>query len=326
MAEIVVGLGTSHSPMLSTPPEMWADRLEGDRRIFAEEWDDLVAERSAWIGDHLSPSAWREKHRNVQLAIDRLAAELEAARPDVVLIVGDDQEEMFPGGLFPPVAVFSGEEAVDDPPDVGELPEFRRASLWAFYDEVPRSFQCSSALGRHLVHRLMDSGFDVTTVDGVLPGCAIGHAFTFVERRLMRGRPLPLLPVMLNTFFPRSQPSAERAFSLGQALHHAVQAWPESLRVAVVASGGLSHRLVDEDFDRTLLAAMEKRDAATMIGFPEEHFRRGDEAFGTGESKNWIAVAGMMEETSRRMELLSYEPLYRTEAGTGVGAAFVCWQ
>ena len=33
MAEIVLGLGTSHTPMLSIPAEMWATYAQGDQRI-----------------------------------------------------------------------------------------------------------------------------------------------------------------------------------------------------------------------------------------------------------------------------------------------------
>ena len=31
MARIVLGIGTSHGPLLSTPPEMWHLRAEWDR-------------------------------------------------------------------------------------------------------------------------------------------------------------------------------------------------------------------------------------------------------------------------------------------------------
>ena len=32
MARIVLGIGTSHGPLLSTPPEEWSQRAEADRR------------------------------------------------------------------------------------------------------------------------------------------------------------------------------------------------------------------------------------------------------------------------------------------------------
>jgi len=36
-----------------------------------------------------------EKHQSVQRAIEELSAALKSAKPDVVLLIGDDQEELF---------------------------------------------------------------------------------------------------------------------------------------------------------------------------------------------------------------------------------------
>jgi gallate dioxygenase len=41
-------------------------------------------------------------------------------------------------------------------------------------------------------------------------------------------------------------PSARRCYRLGQALRHAIESYPEDLRVAVVATGGLSHQVHGE--------------------------------------------------------------------------------
>ena len=94
-----------------------------------------------------------------------------------------------------------------------------------------------------------------------------------------------------------------------------------SERVAVVASGGVSHFVVDEAFDRRLLDAMMTRNYKVLTGEPDIHFRSG-----TSETKNWLVVAGMIAETNLKMELLDYVPCYRSEAGTGSGMAFAAWQ
>ena len=46
---------------------------------------------------------------------------------------------------------------------------------------------------------------------------------------------------------------------------------------------------------------------------------------GTSETKNWIAVAGILSGTDLEMDLLDYVPCYRTEAGTGNAMAFATW-
>jgi len=44
---------------------------------------------------------------------------------------------------------------------------------------------------------------------------------------------------------------------------------------------------------------------------------------GSSEILNWIALAGAASPLA--MQWSAYEPLYRTPAGTGVGAAFAIW-
>ena len=53
MAEIVLGMGSSHGPMLTTPPEQWHLRAEDDRKNPAHHfrnrtwtYDTLLAERA----------------------------------------------------------------------------------------------------------------------------------------------------------------------------------------------------------------------------------------------------------------------------------------
>ena len=60
-------------------------------------------------------------------------------------------------------------------------------------------------------------------------------------------------------------------------------------RVVIIASGGLTHFVVNESFDHTVLAAMQTGDARALTSLPEEMFQSG-----TSEIKNWITVAGAM--------------------------------
>jgi hypothetical protein len=325
MAAIVAGLGTSHSPMLSTAPELWAARLEGDRKMFEDEWEELVSARGTLLADEISATRWAQRHARVQRAIAELSASLAAVSADVLVVVGDDQEEVFPRGSLPPFAIWCGDDAVDNPPDPATLPAFRVASLWGYHDTQPTTYQCHPALARHLVKALSDDDFDVMTVAEQPPSRHLGHAFTFVQRRINGASRLPMVPVLLNTFFPESQPSVRRCHNLGAALVRAIQSWPGAERVALVASGGLSHHLVDEDLDRRLLAALASDSADDVLTIGESRFTDGTVPCGTGESKNWIVVGSAMREVCMTFEVLSYEPLYRTPAGTGVGAWFARW-
>jgi 3-O-methylgallate 3,4-dioxygenase len=136
----------------------------------------------------------------------------------------------------------------------------------------------------------------------------------------MRDKVIPHVPVFVNTFYPPNQPPAHRCYAFGQALGHAIASWPEDINVAVIASGGMTHFVIDESFDRMVLEAMQEGDVATLAGLPEEMFQSG-----TSEIKNWITVAGIMAHAGLTMKLIDYVPCYRSEAGTGSAMGFAQW-
>ena len=146
------------------------------------------------------------------------------------------------------------------------------------------------------------------------------HAYGFVYRRVMRDKVVPHVPVFVNTFYPPNQPPAGRCFEFGRALARAIAAWPRDWKVAVIASGGLTHFVIDESFDRCVLEALQKGDATKLASLPESMFQSG-----TSEIKNWIAVAGAMAEAGLTMNLIDYVPCYRSEAGTGSAMGFAKW-
>src|SRR5690606_23252353 len=146
------------------------------------------------------------------------------------------------------------------------------------------------------------------------------HAFGFVYQRIMRGLVVPHVPIMLNTSYPPNQPRAGRCVDLGIRLAAAVAAWPADLRVAIIAPRGLTHFVIDEDFDRIVLDALQANDL--------DRLRRLDEAelqAGTSEVKNWLPVVGACSEAALTPELVDYVPCYRSEAGTGSAMGFVMW-
>src|SRR5204863_1443706 len=131
----------------------------------------------------------------------------------------------------------------------------------------------------------------------------LGHSYGFIYRRILNSRPLPLIPILVNTYYPPNQPTAKRCFDFGRAVARGVKAWQGNERVAVVASGGVSHFVIDEAFDWRLINAMKQRNYQALIEEPEGHFRSG-----TSETKDWLVVAGMLAETGLDMDLLDYVP------------------
>jgi 3-O-methylgallate 3,4-dioxygenase len=335
MARIVMGLGTSHGPMLSIGWEHWAERVPFDRRsaalpfrgrayAFAE-----LAElrRREGLEAKITPQESAARHARCQAAIGTLAAAWEAARADVAVIIGNDQMEVFTAGHVPALAIFWGPYVEGHPRTPEFLAKLDPAIARAELDRTPAEYTrypCSPELGKHLIEGAVAAGFDVSQMTA-LPVGEIGvnsapHAFGFVYRRLMRDRVPPHVPVFVNTFYPPNQPPAGRCYAFGQALGRALHAWPAEVRVVVIASGGLSHFVIDEALDMEVLAALQSGRAADLGRMEEGLFQSG-----TSEIKNWIVTAGIMAEAGLNMRLVDYVPCYRSEAGTGSAMGFAVW-
>jgi hypothetical protein len=320
MAEIILGIGTSHSPMLSTPWEAFAGHVDRDRARVTD-FERLVREKAAWIARELHPDVTRARHEATQTALARLGAALAAAAPDVLVVIGDDQAEWFSPDSQPALCIYWGDVVENLPPPVERMAPSIRRAYWGYYgDGTNRAFPVDAALARYLVETLThEHEFDVAHLRVQPRHSPFGHAWSFVHQRLMGERVVPIVPVLLNTYFPPNQPTPRRCYQLGRALRQAIEAWAPVRRVGIVGSGGLSHFVVDEALDRHVLDILARRDAAAVAALAPTRLETGN-----SEIRNWIAAAGAVEHLG--MEVVDYVPSYRSEAGTGVGMAFAMWQ
>jgi 3-O-methylgallate 3,4-dioxygenase len=329
VGQIVLGIGTSHSPMLNATAEEWTRFAPRDPSLqyFDRDggritYDALLARASGRFDAACSREQFAARLREAHAALDRLAAEIERARPDALVIVGDDQKELFLEDSLPGLLVYHGAtiaHRMRGPKP--EWPDWFAAIQSRYYPDAGSvDYPVDAALARHLVEHLVAHGFDVSTSERLPRGEGEGHAFAFVHRRLLRGAPtLPVVPVFLNTYYPPNQPTPGRCYAIGKAIRAAVEAHRSPVRVAVLASGGLSHFAVDEDFDRSLVAAFRAKDAAMLAALPA-----GRLVSGSSEIRNWIAAAGAVEHLPLAWD--EYVPAYRSPAGTGTGLCFAAWR
>lgn len=316
MARIILGIGTSHTPQLAMGASMWS--------VHAQVVDPMIVDveaREALIGstlvDEISPERFDERYEASQVHMDEIAARLRAAAPDTVIVIGDDHREVFTDECTPALAVYTGDEVWDLPSTDADLPvETLRVADWAYHGQEAAKYETHGALGSHIAGYLCEHGFDPATIGRLPEAKSLGHAFTFVKRRLEW--PGSILPIWLNAFYGSNVPSARRCFEIGVALRGAIESWPGDERVAILASGGLSHYVVDPDLDRNLLAAMAVDDEAALSAVPQEMLESG-----SGEIRMWIAAAGALRGLT--MSYSEYIPGYRSLAGTGVGLAFTAW-
>lgn len=358
MAEIVLGIGTSHSPMLALDPEDWAHYASRDTGIkelcFPPEGLSMAFDEARdYVSDEIKSKprdleTFRAQAAACQRGIAVLADTLQEVDPDVLVIVSDDQDEWFFEGNMPSLAVYWG-DSVRIIPRTGPFAGLRQPAADAVHasnGDAVLDVPVPTDLGRHAIDTLMDSGFDVAhmrymeqeyggkitrryptrtgetdltrTTEARPKG--LPHGFSFVVKRLLDMTPKPTLPVFLNTCYPPNEVRPARAYDFGRALGEAIRSWESDARVAVIASGGLSHFVVDEETDRGVLDALKRKDAGALRDTPR-HRLRGP----ASETLNWIAVGGALEDTSLDFETVEYVPVYRSEVGTGGGWAFGRW-
>jgi len=281
----------------------------------------LLAERGPAYAEHVTPEALATLEGQCQQALDRLKAEIATAAPDVVIIVGDDQSELFGPQNMPVISIFHGDEVVThDRWGAETYPEWARRMGKAYAMDAVHSFPGAPDFARELIEGMMERGIDVSTASRVDDPhrAGFGHAFGFVIRRLMGEVPVPVIPLLLNTYYPPNVPTAWRCHDMGRALREAIGASGQDLRVAVVASGGLSHFIVDEELDQRVIGGFSPDKAELLRSLP-----RGALMSGSSEILNWVLTAGAVDHLP--LKWVEYYPAYRTPAGTGVGTAFAVW-
>lgn len=334
MATIVLGVGTSHGPMLHTPPEQWSERVVADRKNTRlcyqgrlHDFESLVALRRPGFAAQLAPEHQRRQQARCHAALAVLADRFQAARIDLAVIVGNDQRELFLEDITPAITVYHGATIPNIPASEAQkrqMPPGIAIAEPGHCPPAPAEYPGAPAFGEHVIRSLMAEAFDVASSRRLPPGAAwrngIPHAYGFPYRQLMRDRPPPSLPIILNVFFPPNQPSVGRCLALGHALVRAIASWPGPERIALVGSGGLSHFVVDEALDDAVLAAMAGAEEAGLAALAEDLLQSG-----SGEIKNWLPVAAAMNDAGLRMKLVDYVPCYRSDAGTGSGMGFALW-
>jgi hypothetical protein len=330
MAEIVLGLGSSHGPLLSTPPEQWDLRAKADRenrshwyRGQTYDYEGLLQARAPGFGGEITIEKRRDRFGACRRALEALGRKFDEVAPDAVVIVGNDQREFFNPGLTPAITVYRG----SDISNVQHLHEDAPGLNIAEPANAPTdgaTYPGATALADHILRSLADEDFDPAQSDETPSGAPRGgipHAYGFFYHTILQDRTPPSVPVILNVHFPHNTPTLRRCLALGRALYRAIRSFDGYRRVALMASGGLTHFVIDEDLDRAVMTAMQNGDEEALAAFPEAYFK-----VGTAEIKNWYPVSAAMNAAGRRYQQVDYVPCYRSEAGTGNAMCFAYWE
>lgn len=328
MAKIILGIGTSHSPMLATPAEDYPKHAEMDksgRKLLDRDgnprsFGELVELVGPSLAPQITPQVMEERAARCTANIEKLGGVIKLHQLDALIIVGDDQHEQFFDDNMPSILIYSGETILNNPLHMDEdAPQWWRTARQQYHaTNGSIEYPVDAALARHLTDALMDADFDISHAKRLGKEHGEGHAFGFVHQRLMPEEIVPIVPIALNTYFPPNQPRPRRCYDLGRAIAQAVQAWPADKRVGILASGGLSHFTVNEELDLALLDAFRRKDAEWLRAIPMKKLNSG-----TSEVRNWLTVAGACEHLDTQWQ--DYVPCYRSLAGTGCGMGFAVW-
>ncbi|MFT3719135.1 gallate dioxygenase [Pseudorhodoferax sp.] len=241
-----------------------------------------------------------------------------AQRPDVLLMVYNDHVTSFFFDHYSAFALGIGEawSVADEGGGARDLPPI--AGHPALAAHIGHSLMAEEFDMAFFQHRALDHGiFSPLSVM-----CPHGHRRadprSSAPQREARGDcddpawPVRLVPLQVGVLqFPI--PTARRCWRLGQALRRAIESWPEDLRVAIVATGGLSHQVHGEragfnnpEWDAHFLDLFE-RDPEALAGITHAEYA----ALGGMEGAEvimWLVMRGALAGQVRCLHRSYYLP------------------
>jgi aromatic ring-opening dioxygenase catalytic subunit (LigB family) len=234
-----------------------------------------------------------------------LGRRLSAARPDVLIEISPDHWVNFFINNLPSVCIGVGEEH-DGPPE-------------PFLKDFQRTLPGHPGLATHILKTALAEDFEPS----ISHHLTLDHGFCIPLLRMELQQLPRIVPIVVNDLEP-PMPSIRRCLAWGRLLAKAIASYPENLRVAILATGGLSHSIgeptmgdIDEPFDHGCIQAFKAGDDASVIGFLD----KGLETTGNGghEVRNWVVAHGAAG--SRGFDLIDYFPVPEVY----VGCAFASW-
>jgi len=211
---------------------------------------------------------------------------LAAAKPEVILFLGSDHLETFSLNCVPTFALVAGSRA---------HAEFAGRDF-----DLP----IHREMAEDILNQLIAAGFDVAYSEDAL----LGHTFAVPFEYVLKGVDAPVIPFHTNVYLP-PLPSPQRCAALGRELGKIVAGRSE--RVAIIASGGMSHYPgtvryphPEFDFDHWLIAELERGNVDALLDMTSIQL---DEV-GNTELLNWAIMFGAIG--SQPGELLQYTPTW----------------
>jgi 2,3-dihydroxyphenylpropionate 1,2-dioxygenase len=284
---LVSALAASHAPNILLEP--------------GAEWQDFMNLHYSMApqGSATRPTVDQQKklRKDAEESFAALRADMEAARPDVLIVVANDQFVNFFWNNVPTFFVTVADEVKG---------QFTRHNF---------HYRNHKELGRAIVRRGMQQGIDFSFGEHI----ELQHTQVVPLYFLLREPKIPILPIYVNTWVDPA-PSPRRCYQVGELIREVADQSNE--RIAILATGGLSHfpgspRIgeIDTRFDHKLLQLMREGKGRNLADYSvEELLQAGDSEF-----LNWMVVIGTVGDA--KAAYTSYMPDF---VATGWG--FVSWK
>jgi aromatic ring-opening dioxygenase catalytic subunit (LigB family) len=248
-----------------------------------------------------------EQKKRLTAAFRELGRRVGAVRPDVIIEVSPDHWVNFHLENLPAVCIGVG-ETHEGPPEPFLKPYPHR--------EMPGH----PGLASHLVKNALERGFEPSFSYRL----KLDHGFCIPLWRMELDRLPRIVPMIVNSIEP-PMPSLERCLQWGAMLRAAIESYPGPLRVAVLASGGLSHSIgeptmgaIDEDFDHECIRLFSAAGEKQLVAYLESAIPSAGN--GADEMRNWLVAHGAAR--GRGFELVDYLPV----PSVYVGCGFASWK
>jgi protocatechuate 4,5-dioxygenase beta chain len=305
---LTLGLAASYAPAMFRDPGEWG-------RI--HEWiaGDVPQPREL---EQETPDVMAAHAERIRAGFDAMRQRLVDDRIDAVIVLASDTGRVFSGAQVPQLCTYLGAEIWGST---------RLAELGEPADDDIVRLRCQSELAAFLHGELVLRGFDMNYSTEVRalgqPDYGTTPAFVAPMRWLLPRGDLPVVPMYVNTQVLPA-PSGRRCFAFGRALAQILEERDE--RVAILASGGLSHDhtgprggWIDEPLDRWVLDQFRRGKAERLQ--PMFDVLSDTLAHGGAQIRLWLMVAAAMETLGARAQIVDYLPTYHIAAGIG----FAVW-
>lgn len=257
---LVAALAASHAPNILLEP--------------GHEWEDFMKLHYSMAPQGLDSKPTLEQQQKLRQDAEKafgvLRSDLEAAKPDVLIVIANDQFVNFFFNVIPTFFITLAEEVN------GQFTRHR------FH------YKNHKELGRAILRAGLDNGIDFAFGEYV----ELQHTQTVPLYFLLPKPEIPILPIYVNTWVDPI-PTPRRCYQIGQLIREVAGARAE--RVAILATGGLSHfpgspRIgeIDTKFDHQLLEIMREGKSKALADYSLEQLRQA----GDSEFLNWMVVLG----------------------------------